>query len=265
MNNERRYSEKEIAAIFERAAGAQEDAGRHALRGEGLTLAELQQIGSDVGISPEFIARAAASVGGGSSEPAPTTFLGIPISVSRTQDLPAPLSDEDWERVVVDLRETFRARGDLRSDGSLREWWNGNLHALVEPTDSGHRLRLGTLKGSASTMVGMSILFFIMGLVFLTVAAVTGKIAADPESTLFLSLFAVGGLTSLGIVRYRLRQWVEERGRQMEAVSARAVELVAVRNEKADLDAAATPRLDMDEPEDRADRAPSRTADRTRS
>ncbi len=265
MSSERRYSEKEIAAIFEKAAGAQEDASRHVARGEGLTLAELQQIGSEVGISSEFIARAAASVGRSEPVPAPTTYFGVPISVARSVELPSPLSDEDWERVVVDLRETFRARGEVRSGGSVRQWWNGNLHALVEPTETGYRLRLGSLKGSARSALTTGMAAFVMGLTFVLVLAFSGKFGTELPSTIMLSLFAFGGLASMGMVVYSLRRWVEKRGRQMEAVAARALELVAARSGKMHLDAAAAPRLDIEKTEDRVDGAPDRRADKTRS
>ena len=62
MSPERRYNEQEIAGIFKQAAEAQETAQRHLSHTEGLTLAELQEIGKEAGITPEFIARSAAAV-----------------------------------------------------------------------------------------------------------------------------------------------------------------------------------------------------------
>jgi DNA-3-methyladenine glycosylase II len=37
------------------------------------------------------------------------------------------LSDDQWDRLVVDLRETFNAAGIVGREGSLRQWRNGNL------------------------------------------------------------------------------------------------------------------------------------------
>ena len=56
---EPRYNEEEVAAIFERAAEAQQTARRHLPPGEGMTLADLQEIGREVGIPPELVAQAA--------------------------------------------------------------------------------------------------------------------------------------------------------------------------------------------------------------
>jgi hypothetical protein len=43
---DRRYSEEEVATIFERAAEAQQSARRHLAAGEGMTLADLEDGGA---------------------------------------------------------------------------------------------------------------------------------------------------------------------------------------------------------------------------
>jgi hypothetical protein len=149
---ERRYTELEVAAIFEQATEAQQTSRKQLPPGDGLTLSYLQEIGRDVGIPPELIERAAKSVAL-PIRTASRTFLGLPIGVGRTVELDRRLSEQDWERLVVDLRETFDARGTLRYDGPFRQWTNGNLQALLEPTETGHRLRLKTLKGDARAMM----------------------------------------------------------------------------------------------------------------
>ena len=52
--SERRYSDEEVAAIFARATETQESQPRRNTPGEGMTLAELQEIGREVGIAPEL-------------------------------------------------------------------------------------------------------------------------------------------------------------------------------------------------------------------
>src|SRR6058998_2730302 len=154
---DRRYNDKEIAAIFRAAAeeGTQSPQ-REVARDEGLTLAELQAIGSEVGIPSDAVAQAARAVDvrlGAASR----TFFGLPIGVAQTVNLNRRLTDEEWERLVVQLREVFNARGRTRSDGSLRQWTNGNLQVLLEPTETGHRLRFGTLHGGARASIGAGI------------------------------------------------------------------------------------------------------------
>jgi hypothetical protein len=215
--NERRYSEDEVAAIFERAAEAQQAVRRTLSPGEGLTLTDLRAIGHEVGIPAELVDLAARSVDQQGRE-ASRTFLGLPVGVGRTVDLGRRLTDDEWERLVVDLRETFDARGTMRSDGSLRQWTNGNLQALLEPTPSGHRLRLRTIMGGAreSMTVGLGMLGVSATVVI--ASAVTGHVAGALAATGSLmgfgaALFAVGAA--------RLPGWAKTRRRQMEGVAAR--------------------------------------------
>jgi len=147
---DRRYNEEEAAAIFLTAAAGPETPPVSVPRNEGLTLGELQDIGREVGIAPDAVTRAARSLDL-RGRAASRTFLGLPIGVEHTVELNRWLTDEEWERLVVELRDVFRARGTVKSYGSLREWTNGNLHALLEPFATGHRLRLGTFKGNART------------------------------------------------------------------------------------------------------------------
>jgi hypothetical protein len=143
--SERRYTDEEVAAIFERAAETAHTALPVPAVGKGMTLAALQEIGRGVGISPVLISHAARTL----------ETAGKPTSrrVGRTVEFDRPLSDSDWERLIADLRETFEARGMVRYDGPFRQWTNGNLQALAEPTPSGHRLRLQTVKGNSRALM----------------------------------------------------------------------------------------------------------------
>src|SRR2546426_5197419 len=93
---ERRYNDKEIAAIFRAAAEeGPQTPQREVARDEGLTLSELQAIGGEVGISSDAVAQAARAVDvrlGGASR----TFLGLRIDVARTVNLNRRLTDEEW-------------------------------------------------------------------------------------------------------------------------------------------------------------------------
>jgi len=113
---ERRYNDEEVAAIFERASKTEHAALPLSPESKGLTLAALQDIGREVGISPESISLAARSLDH-AGRVASRTFMGLPIGVGRTVEFDRPLSDADWEGLVADLRTTFEARGTVRYDG----------------------------------------------------------------------------------------------------------------------------------------------------
>jgi hypothetical protein len=211
---ERRFNETEVAAILKRAAEAQHTGSRQLPSGEGMTLAELQAIGSEVGIHPRLVAQAANAldtVGRSTSR----KFLGLPIGVGRTIDLGRKLSDDEWERLVVDLRETFDARGTIRQEGSFRQWTNGNLQALLEPTPTGHRLRLRTVKGDAVGWMTAGLGMVGVGVV----SAVLG--GGDVGAVSSMGFLGAIGAMMFGVGALRLPGWARLRRRQMEEIAER--------------------------------------------
>ncbi len=217
---QRRFSEAEVSAIFERALQA--PTSGDALGGtpfEGMTLAELQQIGLEAGIPAESIALAALSVDRVGS-PVSRSLLGIPLGVSRTVYLGRKMTDEEWEQFVVVLRDTFNARGTLRTDGSLRQWTNGNLQALLEPTASGHRIRLRTFKGGAPVLMMTGLGTVAFALSSLIGAAMSGTLG-DRATIVAMTATALGGIGVFLSTAVRLPGWARLRARQMEEVSSR--------------------------------------------
>jgi hypothetical protein len=154
---------------------------------------------------------------------APPTFFGLPIGVARTIDLDRRLSEKEWERLVVDLRETFDARGTVRYDGPFRQWTNGNLQALLEPTATGHRIRLRTVKGDARGFMTGGLGLLGIAAATLIASAVGGQVGDTGSATVLLSAL---GLGMFGIGALRLPGWARLRRRQMEGVAAR-IALVA--------------------------------------
>jgi hypothetical protein len=223
MADERRYSENEVSAIFELAAAPRALAGRGGAEEPGLTLAQLQQVGREAGLDPQRVAEAATLV-----ELRRTarrgTFLGLPTSVGRIVTLPRQPTDREWEQLVASLRETFDARGHDRSDGVVRHWANGNLHAFVEPDPAGIRLRLRTRKSDAPGYAAFGVVMLLTALVILVEAALAGM--APGGVVLALTLLA-SGLGMLGVTAARLPRWAREREEQMEQVAVRAVGLLA--------------------------------------
>ena len=212
---ERRYNDKEIAAIFRAAAEAQQNPPHDVPRDEGLTLTDLQAIGGEVGIPSEAVARAAQALDV-RLDAKSRTFLGLPIGVARTVNLNRRLTDEEWERLVVQLREVFNARGRTRSDGALRQWTNGNLQVLLEPTATGHRLRFGTMHGAARASIGAGLAALGVTATIAIVSALDGSFVSAIPGMAFLLLAGLGMITSGAL---RLPRWARLRERQMEALA----------------------------------------------
>ena len=223
MASDRRYQHEEVDEIFQVAASSGDPSRRELSSTDGLTLAELQEIGREVGVSPERIAEAAAALDRRRGGLPRQRSLGMPIGVARSVDLPRAPTDREWELLVADLRETFQAQGREQSRGNLRQWTNGNLHALIEPTEAGYRLRLGTTKDEGVAVNTIGIAMFVMSVMFLFVLVITGQLADD-----FMVPIMLGGLsgTAFAYNAIRLPGWARQREEQMEYIAQRAQKLI---------------------------------------
>jgi hypothetical protein len=222
MSDERRYTDDEVAEIIQAASTPvvprEEPADPASPRG--LTLAELQEIGREVGIAPQRIAQAAAALDHRQPPLPRRTDFGMPVSASHIVEIPRPLTDREWSLVLADLRETFRAWGNEDTKGETRMWWNNNLHAIVEPTRTGYRLRLGTLKadGFAMNRVGMTAIAMSIVVAF----ALGGDAAGLPGMLAIASM----GAGAIAFNALRLPRWARLRERQMQEIAERTLALL---------------------------------------
>jgi hypothetical protein len=239
MTSERRFSEDEVAFILERAAAAETSAandevdnaageliGETGDRSTGMTLRQLTDVAREAGLSPEAVVRAAGAVERGDLVPTTrVTAYGLPIGVGRIVEFSRRVTDAEWERMVVALRETFQARGIMRQEGSLRSWNNGNLTAMLEPTATGHRLRLTTRKGDATGMIGFGITMFSIAAVLTAIVAMTAGNGA-PIPWWSPGVFVGIGLAFIGPAALRLPGWARTRASQMEAFADDAARIL---------------------------------------
>lgn len=184
--DDRRQNEQEVAEIFGRAAEAVADAARSLDRQE-----------------PRFRRQ----------------LLGITIGVGRSVALDRRLTTDEWERLEVMVRETFDARGNVRSEGGLRQWTNGNLQVLLEPTEHGDRLRMRTVHGSAQMLVSIGVGIIAVPPLVVAVAMVAG-LPDIGDHLRDLAPMALLGAATLGVGIARLRGWARTRLRQMDTIAA---------------------------------------------
>jgi hypothetical protein len=265
MSGERRFSEREIREVFERAAAEQERAARHA-SDDGLTVAEIQEVAASAGIAPEFVAAAARSVALGEPEVGRLAFGPVPRGVFRTEVLPGPPTDALWADLVADCRRTFRAQGKVTEAGRVREWRNGNLRVTLEPAGGGARLHLRTRRDDVVQLAGMGGVALVVGL--FAAFGSTLNAGFDPSGLETWLMMALVGALVTALVWVRQRSWAATREGQFEAVARRAAAAAHADAAQA-LDATASPaapRLDLDaltEPED--ERATTEARRRARS
>lgn len=216
---DRQFNDDEVAEIFRRASETSQTAADALSPSSGLTLGALQDIGRQVGLAPEAVADAARSLE--RQEPRfRARMLGVTVGVGRTVPLERKISDEEWERLVTVLRDTFDARGRHRVDGSLREWTNGNLQILIEPTVQGDRLRMRTVNAAARALLSGGVLLLGAAAVIAAVALVVGP-ASEPRLLPPLLPLAGGGVASLILGMRRVYGWAQTRLAQMDDIARR--------------------------------------------
>jgi hypothetical protein len=227
MPDERRYLDKEVQEIFDLAV-ARDDVDRPSVSEEdGLSLAEIQEVGLEVGVDPNRIAEA-ARVLDTRQDPRPRQrSLGLPISVGRVIELPRAVTDREWDILVSILRETFGAKGRVGTHGGIREWSHGTLQAFLEPTETGHRLRLQTRQVGARFLNRAGATGLAVGLSLITVMLTTGQSPVFLELGLIASMLVGGGALVPNVLR--LPRWAREREKHMEEIANRARGLIEER------------------------------------
>lgn len=225
MSTERRYEEHEVRKIIDLAIG-QDDAPAPSLpSNDGLTLGQLQEVGRDVGLSPSRIAQAVAAYEGQGALLPRTKALGLPTSVGSVVSLPRDLSEREWERIVAELRTTFGVKGEVKSQGSLREWTYGNLHAFVEPAETGYRLRL---TDSFAAPLGVSV---VLGGFFLALGLLVTVILLSREDAglkfLVGTFMSAGGGGAMALTAMSAPGWARRQEQRMEHISQFATALLS--------------------------------------
>jgi hypothetical protein len=128
------------------------------------------------------------------------------------------LTDSEWERLVAELRTTFGARGRVSTQGGLREWVNGNLHACIEPAEEGFRLRLGTVKGNAVMLNALGVTGVVTGAI--TFGAML--MSAGLQEAVFVPwMISASGVAAILANVLRLPSWAKQRETQMSYIVAR--------------------------------------------
>lgn len=225
MSTERRYQDHEVRKIIDLAIG-QDDAATPSLpSGDGLTLGQLQEVGREVGLAPSRIAQAVATFDGQGALLPRTSALGLPTSVGSVVSLPRTLTEREWERLVAELRTTFGTKGEVTPHGSLREWSHGSLHAFVEPTASGYRLRLTDSFAAAlgvSTVIGG--LFLALGLLVTVIL-----LSREDAGLRFLvgAFMSAGGGGAMALAALSAPGWARRQEQRMEHISRFTAALLA--------------------------------------
>ena len=222
LADQRTYDDDEVKEIFSLAANTQGAAPTTSEARSGLTLRELQEVGREVGLEPDRVAEAAARFDARSLSSPRRTFLGGPMGVRRSVQLPRELTDREWETLAGELREAFGTRGRMISTGLTHEWTGDDVHAFLEPSGPGHRLRLDAQTFPLTVAAGAGAFGVLVGLQALATSALDAATFGPVLEVLLPLLLVLVGAGAIGMNVIRLRRWSDDMEERMEYVVGRA-------------------------------------------
>lgn len=220
---ERRYSDDEVKRILSNAV--ESDAALSASTSEpGMTLAEIERIGVEAGLTPASVRAAATSLDYTPRVPTGNRILGMRVGVGQSVMLARPLDDTEWRRLVVLMRDLFQAQGSEHAAPGGREWRNGNLRISVESLGDGAVLQMRTRKQGARSLIATGLSLFLAGGVIEGVAQLGHPGIYDAGGA--LSLVLTGAILA-GVGAAQVRGWSAARQAQFQEIADYARQLSA--------------------------------------
>lgn len=212
--DERKFSDQEVREILKRAV--ERAPSRALVKHEGLSLAELKAIGSEVGIDPsrvEDAARAVALKGVNRQN----RFLGAPTTVNLERKVEGTFDPENTPEVLTTIRRVMGQQGEAAEIRGSLEWSakgdSGERFVTVSSRDG-----VTSIQASAN-LSNAAVLTFVPGGVLALVASFIGlgKFFVDgalPGLVLFLVLVP----TIYAVLRTILGRYVDSESAKLQKV-----------------------------------------------
>jgi hypothetical protein len=195
----RRFTDREMRLIFERAGEA--DVGAQGDRG--YSLAEMQEIAVQVGLSPTDVARAASTI---SSPRESYPVLGGPIRFHASHTLGRKLTDDGVASVALKIREATGFHGELRVVPGGAEWRVRSATGLMvvdfTARGTGTRIDLTVARDDEAAVTAIGV-----GFAGLVAGVAAGIAAAQGLHVGPLAGIGIGAVTAIGGAWAGTRLW----------------------------------------------------------
>ena len=222
-----RYSEQEMALILKRAAELQEGADGQAAD---ISLRQIQDIAAEAGISPSYVAEAAAEL----LEPMPRVgWLGAPTRFHDDRWIERPLNASAIGQVIESVRVTVGLHGEVQQVLDSVEWRGqsplGMTILTLSPRDGGTRIAVTISRADHATVVTLgSIGIGLLGALGGVVLALNFADSAIIASGIIAGSAVVAMLGSARLMWANVaRRWRRTASTLVETVAERARQLVA--------------------------------------
>lgn len=165
----------------------------------GLTQADLESLGQEIGIEPAFVAEALRQRAR-ATPPAPASggVFGGPGRIRSERVVPAPLTDAFWTEIVNEMRAVTGETGDTATVGASREWrhqlaMGGTTRTLLSATPAPGGTRVVVERHTAhhgGTFFAVPLLLVLLGTMLASMRA--GLAGLGIGLVLFALTFLVG-------------------------------------------------------------------------
>jgi hypothetical protein len=158
--DERRFTDLEVSEILKKAV--EKGPSRSLARGQGLSLAELKSIGSEVGIDPVRVEEAARSVIR-DNESRSHGFIGASTILRSERRVEGEFRTTDAPEVLSIIRRTMGVQGEVSEVGGALEWSTkgDSVERFVTVSSKEGTVAIqgsSNLKGAARVAYGMGVL-----------------------------------------------------------------------------------------------------------
>jgi len=195
-NQDRLYSDKEVAQILRKATDLQKDAG--SAPGEGLSLPMLADIADEIGVDREFVERAALALDRRSATKSP--FWGDPSVYECQLSSQRQYSSDELLRLIDVVRGSTQHQGSVQDVLGSLEWRTvGQVNEIAVTATSqeqGTSIRVIGDRGAAATLTwGFSVAGGFVA------AGITGAFLSPDSLLVGIGILATGGAAGLGLGR----------------------------------------------------------------
>ena len=261
MPGERLYTEKEISKILEKAGEKQANQG--AQETHGLTLAELKQIAADVGLDPALVASVASELDASPARSSWFSQLGVPTKINVERIIPGKVSEDDWPEIVRLLEESLGIIGASGQIGKSLEWTHTSkfvqYRVSFHPVKDGTKVRVfGNLTRQALALTLPLTLFFALQGFLIPFASGFGA----PGS---LGVGLVAGMLVYMLIRFGFTSSVRRRENTINRTISRIERVVNLTEEEPAKQTPESPRLDLEESNEKDVETPLRKKGRQRN
>ncbi len=218
----RLFSEKEISRVLKRATELQEAEGP--TETTDFSMEELQQIAAEVGIDPRHLAVAVAELE--QDDDARFHWLGAPTSFELERIVEGEVSEEQWQEMVLVIRQAFDLVGGAGRVGRSFEWTHDSKdqQAQVTVTSQGGqtKIRLFAHYPNAAALTFMTSTILAM----MAAGSLAGFLA--PSAFLNFWTFVVGLLAaSFMVARFVFARMIGKKQHKTQQLLARLEQIVA--------------------------------------